>query len=129
MPAEPLYLPRPLVNRLLREAQRAGEFSQGWILRDARGQLQSMPLPPDLDLGTVAARPPNGRGFAFYRSATMSATQLTTEETAALGQYTAIFLDIALDTKGVLQLRAWCIAANSLVATAVSVTESPAAAQ
>lgn len=120
MRTEALRLPRPLVNQLLRHAQRATERSQGWVLRDARGELQAKPLAAETDLATAPATVP----FAFYRSFKADHGPLTAEETAALAKRTALYIEMALDTKGVLQLRAWRLEGRQATPLDVAITDS-----
>lgn len=120
MPTETLCLPRPLVNQLLRQAQRAAERSQGWVLRDARGELQAVPL--DAETGLTTA--PAGRSFAFYRSFKANRRLLSADETAALAKHTSLYLEMSLDTKGVLQLRAWRLENRQATLVDVAITDS-----
>lgn len=55
---------------------------------------------------TTLTRAPAEPAFRFYRSAKTGHAAPTEAEIAALARYTSLYLDMALDTKGVLQLRA-----------------------
>lgn len=118
-----LQLPRPLVNQLLHQAQQATGFSQGFVLRDAHGRYHCAPLPATADLGAAAARACPKLPFAFYRSSSTPLPTLNTKESAALGVCTTLYLGMALDTKGVLQLRAWQIDGPEPIELEVSIHE------
>lgn len=120
MPTEALRLPRPLVNQLLRHAQRAAEHSQGWVLRNAHGELQAVPLAPETDLTTAAA----STVFALYRSFKAHHLPLSADEIAALAERTRLYIEMALDTKGVLQLRAWRLESRQATPLEVAITDS-----
>lgn len=124
MPADTLHLPRTLVNQLLRQAQLAVMFSQGWVLRDPNGYFRPVTLAPDTGILEAAAGTLPNPPFAFYRSSKLSQNALTSGEIAALSRCTSLYLDIALDTKGVLQLHAWRIVGTRATETAVTIKET-----
>lgn len=110
MPNETLQLPRPLVNQLLHQAQQAAGFSRGFVRRDANGRFQCRPLAAAADVTTASVSGCAPEPFAFYRSSNVPLPPLTAEQVAVLARCTSLSLDIALDTQGVLQLRAWRLA-------------------
>lgn len=124
MADDTLRLPRTLVNHLLRQAQRAAGLSQGFVLRDRHGRYQCEPLATNADLHAAALRARTQAPLAFYRSSSAPLPPLADAQTAALADCTGLYLDIALDTKGVLQLRGWRLADGHVTPLAVAITES-----
>ena len=124
MTDDPLRLPRTLVNQLLRQAQRARGLSQGFVLRDPQGHYHCQPVAPDADLHLAALQARAHAPLAFYRSSGMPLPAPAKEQTAALAQCTGLCLDIALDTKGVLQLRCWRLADGHAAPLEIAITES-----
>jgi hypothetical protein len=123
-PVETLHLPRPLVNQLLHQAQQSPGFSQGFVRRDRHGHYPCTALPMNADLVATSARVPAPGIFAFYRSSHTPLLVLTAQEAWALGQCTTLYLGVSLNTKGVLQLRAWRIDGSRLLETDVTITEA-----
>lgn len=117
---EALQLPRPLVNLLLHQAQYSPGFSQGFVLRDGHSGYKCVPLAPNADL--IAAAAGTQTPLAFYRSSSAPLPALTAEESAALANCTGLYLGVALDTKGVLQLRAWRIGRSQIQELDVAIT-------
>lgn len=128
MPVETLQLARPLVNQLLHQAQLSPGFSQGLVLRDEHGHYQCRPLPTNADLSSPALRERWPAAFAFYRSSKTVLAPLIRQQLTTLSDITTLCLDIALDTKGVLQLRAWRLADGQTTQMDVSITEALEAA-
>lgn len=124
MADDTLQLPRILVNQLLRQAQRAAGLSQGFVIRDRRGDYQCEPLAANADLHTAALQARARAPLAYYRSSNTPLPPLAAAQTAALASCTGLSLDIALDTKGVLQLRAWRLADGHATPLEVAITES-----
>lgn len=124
MADDTLRLPRTLVNQLLRQAQRTVGLAQGFVLRDSRGRYQCELLPANADLHTAALQARAHAPLAYYRSSNTPLPLLADAQTAALADCTGLFLDIALDTKGVLQLRGWRLAGGHVTPLEVTITES-----
>ncbi|MBU6420624.1 MAG: hypothetical protein KGL98_04550 [Gammaproteobacteria bacterium] len=124
MADDTLRLPRTLVNQLLRQAQRTAGLAQGFVIRDRQDRYRCVPIPTDADLNKVALRARTQAPLAFYRSSNMPLPPLAAAQTAALADCTGLFLDIALDTKGVLQLRGWRLADGHATPLEVAITES-----
>lgn len=100
--SEPLTLPRPLAIRLLHAAQLAQpEPVQGWVLSDGSGQ------PARFILG--AERPP-ARVWARLWSEP-AAPAVPRPAQLAEGERVLV---ISLDTRGVLELRAWTLQQGQL---------------
>lgn len=124
MPDDTLRLPRALVNHLLRQAQRTTGLSQGFVLRDRHGRYRCEPLAANADLHLAALQARAHAPLAFYRSSNAPLPPLAKEQTTALAGCTALYLDIALDTKGVLQLRGGRLADGRVAPLEVAITES-----
>ncbi|MDE2070791.1 MAG: hypothetical protein KGJ04_05965 [Gammaproteobacteria bacterium] len=124
MADDTLRLPRTLVNQLLRQAQRAAGLSQGFVLRDRHGRYQCEPIAANADLRLAALQARAHAPLAFYRSSNAPLSPLADAQTAALASCTRLSLDIALDTKGVLQLRGWRLANGHATPLEVAITES-----
>ena len=101
MNSEPLLIPRKLAIQLLAHAQQlpAGEGIQGLIHGTSSASLRF--LPGDLT--------PDSKAWASVRP------QSSRSPPDALPQGAARLLTVALDTKGVLQLRCWEPAAGKPV--------------
>ena len=124
MPDKTLRLPRTLVNQLLRQAQQAAGVTQGFVFCEGSGRYRCEPVAANADLSAPAGRAQACTPVAFFRSSHAPLTPLAREQMAALGGRTTLFLDMALDTKGVLQLRAWRLADNQATALEVNITEA-----
>lgn len=124
MPDKTLRLPRPLVNQLLRQAQQATGFTQGFVFREGSGRYRCEPLAANTDLNAPAGQAQTRIPVAFFRSSHAPLTPLAREPIAALGGRITLFLDLALDTKGVLQLRAWRLTNNQTTALEIDITEA-----
>lgn len=124
MPDKTLQLPRTLVNQLLRQAQLAAGLTQGFVFCESSGRYRCEPVAADADLSAAAGQAQARTAVAFFRSSHAPLTPLTREQMAALGGGTTLYLDIALDTKGVLQLRAWRLGDNQATALEVAITEA-----
>lgn len=124
VPDKTLRLPRTLVNQLLRQAQQAAGITQGFVFREGSGRYRCELVAANADL-SVAARHAQARTpVALFRSSHAPLTPLAGEQMAAFSAHTALFLDIALDTKGVLQLRAWRLADNQATVLEINITEA-----
>lgn len=120
-----LKLPRTLVTHLLREAQTKGPTS-GFLLGKTGMALHCAPLASDADVRTALAahtEPP----FAFYRASPGLTHGPALEDLAALTGVVDCYLGISLDTKGVLQLRAWRLTGGQAAPLDVAIVESETA--
>lgn len=124
---EPLLLPRPLVNQLLRGAQQSSGFSRGLVLRDAEDNYQCVLLSPDTDPRKTAVQwQSHGQQvFAYFRTSQQPLPPPSTAELAATGIYATHYLGVALDIKGVLQLRGWRLDGTQRHELQVSIHELP----
>lgn len=123
MPVETMHLPRPLVNQLLHQAQQAAGFCQGWVYQDAHGRYRCAPLPANADFVTQAhAR--DERLFAYYRASNQPLPLPSTQQLQALAKAVGLYLGVALDVKGVLQLRGWRIAAGRVAELDLAISET-----
>lgn len=121
-----ISLPRTLVNRLLRMAQQGPGFSQGFVRNDAHAHFECVALLDGISLAAQIGhmKSHDTRRFAYYRAAHEPLPALTPVELTALVTCTALYLGIALDTKGVLQLYAWRLTDNRVIPLDVGITES-----
>ncbi|MGH8291951.1 MAG: hypothetical protein ACRESA_00590 [Gammaproteobacteria bacterium] len=124
MPDDTPHLPRALVNQLLRQAQQAAGPAQGFVYCNDRGHYQCAPLAAKADLRLAALQARAHAPLAFYRSSNAPLPPLAGAQTAALAGCTGLCLDIALDTKGVLQLRGWRLADGHATPLEVAIAES-----
>ncbi|MGA9851396.1 MAG: hypothetical protein WBR15_00450 [Gammaproteobacteria bacterium] len=107
--SETLVLPRPLVNQLLHAAQEARSFSQGFVLRRADDHFRCAPLPADADLARAGKQLQSHaeRLFAFYRTSNRLLPPPAATELRVIVEFVPLYLGVALDIRGVLQLRGW----------------------
>ncbi|MGH8378477.1 MAG: hypothetical protein ACRER7_05935 [Gammaproteobacteria bacterium] len=129
--ADALRLPRPLVNQLLHSAQQAVSSSQGFVLHHGTDHFLCAPLPADADL-VQAARQLQKRAeqmFAFYRTSNKSLPPPAAAELQVIIAFVPLYLAVALDIKGVLQLRAWRIAGSRALELDVAISEPGTRAQ
>ncbi|MGH8283050.1 MAG: hypothetical protein ACRESE_04310 [Gammaproteobacteria bacterium] len=128
---ESLRLPRLLVNQLLHIAQQAVSFSQGFVLHHGSDQFLCAPLPADADLAqSVKQLQRRGKAmFAFYRTSNTALPPPGTAELHAIIEFVPLYLAVALDIKGVLQLRAWRIAGPRALEMDVAISEAKTPSQ
>ncbi|MGH8307231.1 MAG: hypothetical protein ACRER0_03080 [Gammaproteobacteria bacterium] len=129
--AESLRLPRPLVNQMLHIAQQAASFSQGFVLHHGTDRFLCAPLPANADLIQVAGQLQRRgeRLFAFYRSSNRPLPPPDATEIQTIIESVPLYLAVALDIKGVLQLRAWRIAGSQASELDVAISETDARSQ
>ena len=108
-----LSLPRTLVVELLHRAQTASGTAEGVVQRDGEGRLV---------LGSASA---SGGAFACYRSASAD-TAPTLAEMQRYRRISALLLQVALGTRGVLQLRAWDVRGDTPQPLDLELTEDVA---
>lgn len=108
----PIILPRPLVLKLLHQAQM--DPGAGLIIRAPDGGLRLAALEDDMQSDI----------FAFYRAAPQ--TEPAEKDVARWRGHTQLFLGVSVGTKGVLQLRAWQTAAAGLEPVEVTLAEEEA---
>lgn len=120
-----MWLPRPLVNQLLHAAQQTKSVSQGFILHRGHRHFSYAPLPANADLVRAAQQlcGQDERLFAFYRTSHHPLPPPAAAELQAIAGLVSIYLGIALDIKGVLQLRAWSIDGSGTVELDVAIRE------
>lgn len=117
-----LSLPRTLVTQLLRAAQTQSPI-QGFLLEQTGMALCCAPLPSGADVRAALAAQPKPP-FAFYRAASGLSCGPATEDLVALLGVVDCYLGISLDTKGVLQLRAWRLTGDRVRPLDVAIVES-----
>ena len=107
--SEPLLIPRRLAIQLLAHAQQlpAGEGIQGMVASQ-KNELLSLHFVAG-SAGAIAKIPPGATAWAWVQP------QSSRSPPDALPQGAARLLTVALDTKGVLQLRCWEPAAGKPV--------------
>lgn len=105
----PITLPRPLVLKLLHQAQVAP--GAGLIVRTPGGGFTLAAL----------ADGANADIFAFYRIAPQTAP--AREDMAWWQRRTRLFLGVSVGTKGVLQLRGWQVGSTGLEPVEVSLAD------
>ena len=106
-----LALPRTLVVELLHRAQTASGAVEGVVLRDTEGKLL---------LGPSAA---GGTAFACYRSTPAEAAP-TSADMERCRRIAPVLLQVALGTRGVLQLRAWDLTGDTPRPLELELTEA-----
>lgn len=108
----PVTLPRPLVLKLLHQAQ--VDPGAGLIVRAPDGTLRLAGLADGVEFDI----------FAFYR---VTPQTVPAEQDVARWQgRTGLFLGVSVDTKGVLQLRGWQAGPAGLELVEVSLAEEVA---
>lgn len=83
-----------------------------------------MPLPTEADSLAATASALPDVPFAFYRSFKSGHNALTAGEIAALAKCASFYLEMSLDTKGVLQLRAWRLENSQATPLDVAIMDS-----